>query len=66
MQHEGLSVEQARDRIYMVDVDGLLCHSRPGGLPSGPAGVFAKDQAPEKDLAALVSRINPSCLIGEF
>ncbi|XP_077286145.1 NADP-dependent malic enzyme-like [Arctopsyche grandis] len=64
MQHEGLSVQQAHDRIYMADVDGLLCPSRPGGLPNGPAAAFGKDQAPEKDLATLINRIKPSCLIG--
>lgn len=66
MQHEGLSVQQARDRIYMADVDGLLCPSRPGGLPKGPAAEFGKDQAPEKDLATLINRIKPSCLIGSI
>lgn len=64
MKHEGLSEEQARDRIYMADIDGLLCDSRPGGVPAGPAAAFAKNQAPERDLAALVNRIKPSCLIG--
>lgn len=65
MQAEGLSAQQARDRIYMADVGGLLCPSRPGGLPGGPADAFSKDQAPEKDLEKLVERIKPSCLIGE-
>lgn len=65
MQHEGLSEQQARDRIYMVDINGLLVNDRPGGLPGGPANAFAKDQAPEKDLATLVNRIKPSCLIGK-
>lgn len=61
---DGASEEEARSKIWMMDIDGLLCHSRPEGNLDGHKKNFAKDHAPTKDLLALVSEIKPSIMIG--
>ncbi|KAL4707291.1 hypothetical protein ACJJTC_019829 [Scirpophaga incertulas] len=63
MVSEGLSERQARERVYMFDVDGLLSTRREGGVPEH-AKSFGKDIEPEKDFEACVAKIKPSCLIG--
>jgi len=37
MQAEGTSTEDARDKIWMVDIDGLLAKNRPEGKLEGLA-----------------------------
>ncbi|XP_063370478.1 NADP-dependent malic enzyme [Cydia amplana] len=63
MMQEGLSEQQARDRVYMFDIDGLLSTKREGGVPAH-ATAFGKNIEPEKEFAAAVAKIKPSCLIG--
>ncbi|KPJ02430.1 NADP-dependent malic enzyme [Papilio xuthus] len=63
MMSEGLTERQARERVYMFDVDGLLSTRREGGVPEH-AKAFGKDIEPEKDFEACVAKIKPSCLIG--
>lgn len=35
MQTEGTSVQEARERIWMMDIDGLLAKGRPEGRLEG-------------------------------
>jgi len=64
MQVEGTSMEDARDKIWMVDIDGLLAKNRPEGKLEGHQIFYAKDHAVTKDLRAVVQEIKPSVLIG--
>lgn len=64
MEMEGLSKEEARDRIWMVDIDGLLAIDRPEGHLEGHKQFYAKKHAPVKDFASVVFEIKPSILIG--
>lgn len=63
MVDEGLSTEQARSRVYMFDVDGLLSEQRPGGVPEH-AKAFGKNVEPENNFEEAVRKIKPSVLIG--
>ncbi|XP_050562736.1 NADP-dependent malic enzyme-like isoform X3 [Spodoptera frugiperda] len=63
MVAEGLTEQQAQERVYMFDVDGLLSTRREGGVPEH-AKAFGKNIEPEKDFEACVAKIKPSCLIG--
>ncbi|CAG9787154.1 unnamed protein product [Diatraea saccharalis] len=63
MIHEGLSERQARDRVFMFDINGLLSTRREGGVPEH-AKAFGKDVEPEKDFEQCIAKIKPSCLIG--
>lgn len=62
MQLEGLSKEDARARISMCDVNGLLEPSRKDLSPS--QNPYAHDAKPTKDLNAAVEAIKPTALIG--
>jgi malate dehydrogenase (oxaloacetate-decarboxylating)(NADP+) len=62
MKLEGLSEEQARSRIWLFDVNGLLENTRKDLIPEQK--VYAHTHAPTHDLAAAVDSIKPSILIG--
>jgi malate dehydrogenase (oxaloacetate-decarboxylating)(NADP+) len=62
MKLEGLSEEQARNRIWMFDVNGLLDNTRKDLIPEQK--VYAHTYAPTHDLVKAVESIRPSILIG--
>lgn len=66
MQSEGTGIHEARNKIWMVDIDGLLAKSRPEGNLEGHKAFYAKDHAPIKDLEAVVNEIKPTVMIGKF
>lgn len=62
MELEGLSEEQARSRIWMFDVNGLLENTRKDLIFEQK--VYAHTHTPTHDLVAAVNSIRPSILIG--
>lgn len=60
MKHEGLSEEEARARISMFDIEGLVTADRPGN--TNPYA--AKGLEPLKDLLKVVQAVRPSVIIG--
>lgn len=64
MMAEGLSLEEARQNIWMYDIDGLLTTTRKVGDLVGHKAYYAKDVEPEKDLLEVVKKTKPSILIG--
>jgi malate dehydrogenase (oxaloacetate-decarboxylating)(NADP+) len=64
MQAEGTSLQEARDKIWMFDIDGLLANNRPEGGLGGHKSYYAKDHKPINDFAEVVSEVQPSILIG--
>jgi malate dehydrogenase (oxaloacetate-decarboxylating)(NADP+) len=62
MQDEGLSQDEARSRISMFDVDGLLEPSRAD--LSEAQKVYAHKAAPSKDLVKTIETLKPTVLIG--
>uniref|UniRef100_A0A914VSW9 Malic enzyme n=1 Tax=Plectus sambesii TaxID=2011161 RepID=A0A914VSW9_9BILA len=63
MQKDGLSFEEACNRIYLIDSKGLIVKSRTD-LTDGHKIHFAKDLPPTKSLIENVKSIKPSILIG--
>ncbi|KPJ07637.1 NADP-dependent malic enzyme [Papilio machaon] len=63
MSVEGTPVEKARERIYMLDINGLLTTRRESGVPEH-AKEFGRDLEPEKNFEACVVKYKPTCLIG--
>jgi len=64
MQAEGTSVEDARDKIWMVDSKGLIVKDRPEGGVTGQKILYAKNHAPVRNLEEVVKEVKPSVLIG--
>ena len=62
MVSEGLSLEQARARIWMFDVNGLLESSRKDLLDFQKP--YAHEQAPTKDFVEAIESIKPIAIIG--
>jgi malate dehydrogenase (oxaloacetate-decarboxylating)(NADP+) len=62
MQMKGLSQQDARGRISLFDIDGLLERSRTD--LSEAQKVYAHDAQPSKDLVATIERLKPTVLIG--
>ncbi|KAL4707318.1 hypothetical protein ACJJTC_019856 [Scirpophaga incertulas] len=63
LKKDGVSIEDARKKIYMFDVDGLLTSTREGGVPT-IAKAFGKDVEPDKSLESCVAKYRPTVLIG--
>lgn len=64
MQQEGLSLQEARDKIWMFDIDGLLAKNRPEGALGGHKAYYAKDHKPMKNFHEVVREVKPSIMIG--
>jgi malate dehydrogenase (oxaloacetate-decarboxylating)(NADP+) len=62
MQDKGLSPQEARSRISMFDIDGLLEPSR--ASLSDAQKPYAHKAAPSKDLVATIETLKPTILIG--
>ena len=62
MVKEGLSLKEARGRISLFDVHGLIQSKRSDLNPSQK--VYAHDFGPTKDLAQAVEEVKPTILIG--
>jgi malate dehydrogenase (oxaloacetate-decarboxylating)(NADP+) len=62
MQKKGLSPDQARSRISMFDIDGLLEPSRAG--LSDAQKVYAHKAQPSKDLGKTIETLKPRVLVG--
>jgi malate dehydrogenase (oxaloacetate-decarboxylating)(NADP+) len=66
MQAEGTSIEDARDKIWMVDSKGLIVKDRLEGGVTGHKVHYAKNHAPIKNLDEVVREVKPSVIIGEM
>jgi malate dehydrogenase (oxaloacetate-decarboxylating)(NADP+) len=62
MVDEGLSREDARKRVTLFDVNGLIETQRKDLNPS--QAVYARDLKPTRDLAKAVADVGPTVLIG--
>lgn len=65
MEADGCTQQQARDNIWMMDIDGLLVKNRPEGNLEGHKVWYAKDHKVMKTLIEVVKEIKPTVLIGK-
>ncbi|KAH0945443.1 hypothetical protein HN011_001118 [Eciton burchellii] len=64
MEADGCTQQEARDNIWMMDIDGLLVKNRPEGHLEGHKIWYAKEYKVMKNLLDVVREIKPSVLIG--
>lgn len=64
MQSEGLSEEDARSRIWLVDSKGLIVKDRPEGGISVHKAHYAHTHSPVKTLVEAVKILKPTILVG--
>jgi len=62
IQLKGLSQQEARSRVSLFDVNGLLEPSRTGLSPEQQ--VYAHKAPPSKDFVATIERVKPTILVG--
>ena len=63
MKEEGLTEEEAKQRLWHVDVKGLVTRRRPGKLAPHEL-LFARDEPPINTLGRVVERVHPTVLVG--
>ena len=63
-KREGISLEEARKKIWMKDSRGLLVKDRPEGGITHHKAPYAHEHAPMKDLGEMVNELKPTVLIG--
>ncbi|XP_020713613.1 NADP-dependent malic enzyme [Ceratitis capitata] len=64
MVAEGVPKEEARQKIWMTDINGLLTTTRQEGSLSDHQKNYAKEVAPMKNLQEIVEKVKPNVLIG--
>lgn len=64
MMKEGVSEQEAINKIWMVDSKGLIVKNRPSGGVTEHKARFARDQEPIDTLAQVVKGARPTVLIG--
>lgn len=64
MQEEGLTKEEATNRIWLVDSKGLVVKDRQNGGLNGQKPLYAKSHRHLTNLEDMMSDIKPSVLIG--
>ncbi|KAG7190549.1 hypothetical protein KM043_006648 [Ampulex compressa] len=64
MQKDGISEEEAKSKIWMVDSKGLIVKNRPSGGLTEHKMHFAREDAPINTLLEVVKTAKPTVLIG--
>ncbi|XP_076631876.1 NADP-dependent malic enzyme isoform X1 [Colletes latitarsis] len=64
MQKEGVSLEEAKSKIWMVDSRGLIVKNRPSGGLTEHKMKFARNDQPIDSLLEVVKTAKPTVLIG--
>ncbi|KAG8033970.1 hypothetical protein G9C98_008451 [Cotesia typhae] len=64
MEADGSTEEEARNKVWMMDIDGLLTEGRKVGNLDGHKKWYAKTHQEVKSLIELVREIKPTVLIG--
>jgi malate dehydrogenase (oxaloacetate-decarboxylating)(NADP+) len=61
---KGLSEEEARKRVWLVDSKGLIVKNRESGGINHEKAPFAQESKHAKDLSEIIDIVKPTVLIG--
>ncbi|CAF1091184.1 unnamed protein product, partial [Adineta steineri] len=64
LEREGLSTEEARKKIFLVDSKGLIVKNRPAGGLNEEKQRYAHEHEPIRNLIDVIRNVKPSFLIG--
>jgi len=64
VKREGISLEEAKKKVWLKDSRGLIVADRPAGGISHHKEPFAHQHAPMEDLGEIVKKLKPTVLIG--
>ncbi|XP_055591624.1 NADP-dependent malic enzyme-like [Uranotaenia lowii] len=64
MIEQGSTAEQAREKIWMFDQNGLLTKERLDANVNNPQNPYMRDSEPSKSLIDVIEKAKPSVLIG--
>ncbi|CAF1124144.1 unnamed protein product [Adineta steineri] len=64
LEREGLSTEEARKKIFLVDSKGLIVKNRPAGGLNEEKQRYAHEHEPIRNLIDVIRIVKPSFLIG--
>lgn len=62
MKSFSLCPQEARGKIWMCDIDGLLTTTRKDGNLEGHKAYYAKNVEPMKELGEVVKKVKPSVI----
>ncbi|XP_076240267.1 NADP-dependent malic enzyme [Calliopsis andreniformis] len=64
MEREGISEEEAKKKVWLVDTRGLLVKNRPRGGMTDHKMRFARDDPPMDTLIDVIKTVKPTILVG--
>ncbi len=64
MEQEGMKTEEARNRIWLIDSQGLITTTRANNSDKHKMN-YAKQAVNTKNLEEIVDFVKPSCIIGK-
>jgi malate dehydrogenase (oxaloacetate-decarboxylating)(NADP+) len=64
MEQEGMKTEEARNRIWLIDSQGLITTTRANKSDKHKMN-YAKPAVNTKNLEEIVDFVKPSCIIGK-
>ncbi|XP_071956093.1 NADP-dependent malic enzyme-like isoform X2 [Antedon mediterranea] len=64
MVEQGVSLEEARSKMWLVDSRGLVCKDRASGGINHEKAAFAHQHEHIKNLADVINKIKPTAIIG--
>lgn len=64
MAQKGVSKEEARKKIWLIDSRGLIVKNRPEGGINHEKAPYAKEAPPLKDIGEIIDHVKPTAIIG--
>lgn len=64
MRKNGLSEEEAKEKLWLVDSRGLITVGRPSGGITTHKATYARQDRHIVDLEEIIDHVKPTCIVG--